>query len=387
MRPLSVEKDPLMSSKTLLTSFFLLSLMPLLACSDGASGAGGANNDGGIDGAGPEKDGSGDKADGGTGDGSGDSEARDAGMASITLPDGTEVPVEEDGTVTLPDGTEFTVTDGGVFLLPNGDVATVSDFYGDAGVPDDLVDTGPPPMCGDHICSCANGLDDDGDGTIDGYDLQCVSSTDDDEASFATGISGDNRDDACQDCFFDGDSGSGNDGCRIPSSCLTDGDNSSGVGSCNSCEASAECTDFCQKYTPNGCDCFGCCEIQLGTDIDPAYILLDASCSLDDFGTCTECVQSDSCVNTCGDCELCPGKTVSELPLHCLIDPPGPTDPPAGDGGTTPPPPGTDGGDPTDPPPPDLPPYTCDFGEVCSDTLLCGADYQCILGCCTLVPI
>ena len=67
---------------------------------------------------------------------------------------------------------------------------------------------------------CANGIDDDGDGLIDGFDPECTGAADNDEGTFATGIPGDNRDPVWQDCFFDGNSGAGEDGCRYHTDCL-----------------------------------------------------------------------------------------------------------------------------------------------------------------------
>ncbi|HVR61648.1 MAG TPA: hypothetical protein VMU50_07095, partial [Polyangia bacterium] len=60
---------------------------------------------------------------------------------------------------------------------------------------------------------CSDGIDNDGDGLIDYDDPECVGPLDNDEGSFATGIPGDNVDPCKQDCFFDGNSGMGNDGC------------------------------------------------------------------------------------------------------------------------------------------------------------------------------
>lgn len=235
-------------------------------------------------------------------------------------------------------------------------------------------------LCGNAPCACSDGRDNDADGLIDLADPECVSAWDNDESSFATGIPGDNRDDACQDCFFDGNSGSGNDGCRIPSSCLTMGNASSGQGSCNSCTASNQCKNFCQAYTPNGCDCFGCCTVQVGSNISKS-VLLSSSCSIDGntFTGCTECVPSVSCVNTCGRCELCPGKTLADLPADC-----GTTSTPvdggvavggSGDAGTTMTPP--------------MPTPTCDQGETpCGAGLAaCGSGESCSFGCCILVPV
>src|SRR5947207_6303314 len=60
---------------------------------------------------------------------------------------------------------------------------------------------------------CSDGIDNDGDGKIDYADPECVGPLDNDESSFATGIPGDNIDACKQDCFFDGNSGMGDDGC------------------------------------------------------------------------------------------------------------------------------------------------------------------------------
>ena len=60
---------------------------------------------------------------------------------------------------------------------------------------------------------CSDGLDNDGDGKIDYADPECVGPLDNDESSFATGIPGDNSDACKQDCFFDGNSGMGDDHC------------------------------------------------------------------------------------------------------------------------------------------------------------------------------
>jgi hypothetical protein len=222
------------------------------------------------------------------------------------------------------------------------------------------VDDAGRVMCGTGLCACSDGVDADSDGLVDLADPECVSPWDNDEASFATGISGDNRDDACQDCFFDGNSGAGDDGCRIPSSCLTSGNASSGQGGCDSCEASTTCKNFCQAYTPNGCDCFGCCGVQLGSNI-VKNVLLGAGCSIDgdDLSGCMECVPSTTCVNACGRCELCPGKTLADLPADCATN--GETNPPVA---------------------------TCDNGAIACGGAnpACGEGEACSYGCCVLIP-
>jgi hypothetical protein len=219
---------------------------------------------------------------------------------------------------------------------------------------------------------CSDGKDNDGDGLIDGFDPECTGPGDNDEGSFATGIPGDNRDPKWQDCFFDGNSGAGDDGCRYATGCLTgelkpDDKN---------CKLSAACIEFCAPLVPNGCDCFGCCTVQLpgGDTVD---IETSSTCSvakIDDAKACTRCVKADACGNTCGHCELCPGKTIADLPADCAPTGAGGAGSGTGEGGA----PGTAGG----------PSYTCDGGEqVCGTGLPgCAIDYYCSLGCCIAKP-
>jgi hypothetical protein len=230
---------------------------------------------------------------------------------------------------------------------------------GSTGVGGGTSGTGGADWCADGGCICSNGLDDDGDGLIDGLDPECTGATDNDEGTFSTGIPGDNRDPKWQDCFFDGNSGAGDDGCRYATECLygtleqDDPD----------CELSQGCIDFCRKLTPNGCDCFGCCTVGAGDEA--VDVMIGATCSvdnLDDETACPRCVKTTDCNNDCGECELCPGKTVDDLPDHCTPPPP--------DGGTY------DGGTPP-------PPNTCDNGEqVCSPDVPCPGELYCSFGCC-----
>jgi hypothetical protein len=225
-------------------------------------------------------------------------------------------------------------------------------------------------LCGGEGCICSNGKDDDGDGLVDGFDPECTGPLDNDEGSFATGIPGDNRDPKWQDCFFDGNSGAGDDHCRYATGCLTgeleqdDPD----------CKLTAACIKFCAPRTPNGCDCFGCCTVQLdnGDNVD---IMTGTGCSLDqvnDEKACPPCTKTDQCGNTCGRCELCPGKTIEDLPEDCA-----PTTGTGGAGSTG------EGGGPGDPGDPG---YTCDGGEqVCGPNLPgCTLGAYCSLGCCII---
>jgi hypothetical protein len=217
-------------------------------------------------------------------------------------------------------------------------------------------------LCGSSLCACNNGVDDDGDGKGDGFDEECTGALDNDEGTFATGIPGDNSDPKWQDCFFDGNSGAGDDHCRYHADCLT----GALAASDPACAVSDACHDFCEARTPNGCDCFGCCTVQL-EDSSSVSVFIGESCSLEnvaDEASCPRCTPSAACGNPCGECELCPGKSIEDLPASCGTPPDGTAGSGGSGGGTT-------------------PGYSCDAGQsVCSSTSDCpGGDY-CSLGCC-----
>ena len=174
---------------------------------------------------------------------------------------------------------------------------------------------------------CNNCVDDDGDDLIDGQDPECTGPQDEREDSFATGIPGDNVDPVSQDCFFDGNSGEGDDGCFRPTCCLTEGLSET----CpppgpppNDCSVTQQCIDYCAPLTPPGCDCFGCCTVCNDDGcVDIASGLAGDGCTaenLDDEEACPRCVKATDC--TGGDCQgedciLCPGETEDDLPDTC----------------------------------------------------------------------
>jgi hypothetical protein len=175
---------------------------------------------------------------------------------------------------------------------------------------------------------CNNCIDDDGDGLIDGADPHCISALDNDEASFATGIPGDNMDLVNQDCFFDGDSGAGNDGCNQHVCCILGApDRASCPYGANQydpaqCGLPAECIEFCAPITPPGCDCFGCCTQCNDEGCFDVYInpTVAPNCDVDVLGDpelCPSCVKRDECGVECGGCVLCPGQTEDDLPPEC----------------------------------------------------------------------
>jgi len=210
---------------------------------------------------------------------------------------------------------------------------------------------------------CSDGIDNDGDGKIDYADPECVGGLDNDESSYATGIPGDNVDSCKQDCFFDGNSGMGDDHCLWELKCdpLTNNascpyDQSYAQSHTMECSLSASqsqaCIDYCRRLVPNGCDCFGCCAVPGAS----TPIRLVSTCTAKDFGDptkCPPCTQVTECMTPCGHCDYCIGKDT--LPSDCTTD-----------GGT---------------------PYTCPTGYTACGTdgvapSQCPTDTTCVTGCC-----
>lgn len=219
-----------------------------------------------------------------------------------------------------------------------------------------VVDTGVPAQCGDAACACDNGVDDDSDGLIDGFDPECTGASDDDERTFATGSIG-NANPPCQDCFFDDNASGDDDGCQVHVECIYGREPPMvGEAACATCDVSRDCADTCRPRTPNGCDCFGCCTINIKGQ-PKVNIRLQDTCSLallDDEAACPRCEPNDGCRNPCGRCELCPGRTEADLPMDCGND-----------------------GRPMDPG------HKCDDREaVCGPDLPCAATFYCQQGCC-----
>jgi hypothetical protein len=180
---------------------------------------------------------------------------------------------------------------------------------------------------------CTDGQDNDGDGVTDGFDPECTGAADNDEGSFATDIPGDNIDPKFQDCFFDGNSGAGNDGCRYHSCCLLDDPNTPEIecpddisgqyDPADDCEVVQQCIDVCAPLTPAGCDCFGCCTICDDATCVDIYInpAVAPDCDQDTLGdadACPRCTKSTDCAggdcSVVEDCTVCPGE---ELPEEC----------------------------------------------------------------------
>jgi hypothetical protein len=242
--------------------------------------------------------------------------------------------------------------------------------------------------CQGKVYQCGDLLDNDGDGLVDAQDPDCLGPCDNTEESYYGGIPGQNNAPCRQDCYFDQDTGPGNDECYWNHQCdkravapafppsgdgkcffdaqaKTAGTNAS----CAQLEAAqpAQCASYCGPLTPNGCDCFGCCELPAGGG---NFVWLGStvsnvgSCdraSLSDPEKCKPCTPVPSCLNDCAECELCIGKEA--LPAKCTP----PTDA------------GTDAGS-VDQCPPGI--------QVCglAGQPACPPGAYCITGCCRQVP-
>jgi len=231
--------------------------------------------------------------------------------------------------------------------------------------------------CQGKVYHCGDCLDNDGDCAVDSFDTLCLGPCDNTEDSFFGGIPGQNNSPCKADCYFDQDTGSGNDGCywshkcdplEVPPAYSPEGamcaydPNATIPGFGGSCQAaftaqSAQCLSYCGPLTPNGCDCFGCCAIPgaptpvwLGSE-NPQGTPSCTTATLADPSMCKPCTQVLACLNGCDACEVCIGKP--DVAPECggfQICPPG--SPPCGLAGQAP----------------------------------CAIGYTCVTGCCVPVP-
>lgn len=193
--------------------------------------------------------------------------------------------------------------------------------------------------CQGHVYQCGDCIDNDGDSLIDSMDDECLGPCDNTEDSYYGGIPGQNNSPCRQDCYFDKDTGPGNDECYWSHGCdplsvasafppsgdeICAYDPATAVpgtsASCADLESSQldACRSYCEPLTPNGCDCFGCCELPAGSG---QYVWLGSthagvgSCDLStlaDATKCKPCTPVPSCMNGCGPCEVCIGKPALE---------------------------------------------------------------------------
>jgi hypothetical protein len=193
-----------------------------------------------------------------------------------------------------------------------------------------------PATCQGKTYQCGDCTDNDGDCTIDAADSHCLGACQNNEAGFFGAIPGQNNAPCKADCYFDQDTGSGNDDCywshecdplevapNYPpegSKCAYNANASIPGTSMNCAQAfdmqSSTCLSICGPLTPNGCDCFGCCAIpgapttvwlgSLNASGQPSCTLS----ALNDPSRCKPCTQVKACINTCELCEICVGKPV-----------------------------------------------------------------------------
>lgn len=260
---------------------------------------------------------------------------------------------------------------GGTAGMPGG-AAGVSATGGSAGVAGSAACQ--RTACRNTVYACGNCEDDDGDGLVDSQDPECLGPCDDVESSFFGGVT---RGSGCRlDCYFDRNSGGGNDRCSWNHSCdplsLAPDFPPSGDAACRyeptttlgdqTCDEarenmSATCREACVPLTPNGCDCFGCCQLPARTgrfvwlgSQEAGMGTCDAT-RADDPSACRPCTPVPSCFNECEACEVCVGGAAER-------DPSCPGSEPACEGTLGP----------------------------CSANASCPSGAYCITGCCVAVP-
>lgn len=202
--------------------------------------------------------------------------------------------------------------------------------------------------CQGTVYQCGDCQDNDGDCLPDAADSACLGPCSNNEDGFKGEIPGQNESNTCvAECYFDGDTGGGNDGCAWDYTCdpLSVAPNylPKGAKKCAYDAANVTCTEMmasqstqcwapgetptktvnvCGALTPNGCDCFGCCSVPslswniwLGTQDDAKVgtctpeVLADPTLTeTQKRALCWPCTQVDSCLNECGFCEVCVGK-------------------------------------------------------------------------------
>jgi len=172
---------------------------------------------------------------------------------------------------------------------------------------------------------CSNGIDDDGDGLVDWLDPECLSVIDNDESAFPFGIVDEFFDPCKLDCAFDGNGGSGDDGCAFDGRCLVGNTNPRcpydpvRAADATLCPKMPEkCVKYCGARTPNGCDCSGCCDVYDSTGASRRARVYASGCTfekLNDPAYCPPCEKQTECDRPCGRCDYCLGKT--KLPSDC----------------------------------------------------------------------
>jgi hypothetical protein len=271
-----------------------------------------------------------------------------------------------------------------------------------AGIPPAPTELAP---CGSQLYDCGDLVDNDGDGLIDYQDPDCLGPCDNTEDSYYPDLPGMSGQDCDLDCFWDTGQGHNwncywdhqcdpladttNNPIYPQEQCAWDSGADGPVGGQSfppsplTCDESfnsqpQDCLDQCKPLAPNGCDCFGCCELEPGVTVWLATVdagtnagtcTIDAVGQPDFFDKCAPCTQVPGCNNTCEVCEICINKPV--LPPECFPGGQGGGGQGAGGGGQ--------GGA----------PQTCPVGQdACglAGQALCPGGFYCITGCCVPLP-
>jgi len=272
-----------------------------------------------------------------------------------------------------------------------------------------IEDSGAAYICRETTCDgrlleCGDCKDNDGDGKIDFRDPECLGPCDNTEGpALESGVGGVIGEDCHVDCYFDYGNGMGQSFCwwdhmcdplSPEEGCEYDQKMADNEHFCPATQTE-ECENYCIPFTPNGCDCFGCCTFPslagLGTAGADLYVWIGnidesnlGTCTLDavtDATKCPPCTPVDACMNTCARCEVCVGKPT--VPADCFQPPPAP------DGGVVVVPKNEagvpfDGGVPADTGAPINPDQCPDGVQACglAGQVDCPATYYCISGCC-----
>jgi hypothetical protein len=163
------------------------------------------------------------------------------------------------------------------------------------------------PLRAADFPECSDGLDNNVNSLIDLVDPYCKSADDDDESTFGSGIPGADENPLSHlDCWYDSDSGTGNDDCDrhaccgIGSACPADLDPE--LFDSEACSNSQSCVDFCQPLAGVDCDCFGCCSLCVPGSATCRTVYLNPAvsptCTLDsltDAASCRPCQIDPTC--------------------------------------------------------------------------------------------
>lgn len=277
---------------------------------------------------------------------------RCGGCDESMIVDGDLAGTFEDGFLGAPADLTGVNLDGGVVITTDGGTR-VCNFA----------------SCQGKIYACGDCGDNDGDGRFDSDDPDCLGPCDNTESGALTlGIPGGNNAPCKADCYFDQDTGTGNDSCFWDHSCdpksvapnyypeshlgnrcaYVNNPSSYTVGGGLTCTTaqqgqSSTCNTICSPLVPNACDCFGCCAIgpQANTATTPKQGIWlgsqdankNGSCTLGTLGDpakCHPCTIVEACFKGCGPCQYClgdpPDKVFPPTCFQSLPDMAGSTD-------------------------------------------------------------